>query len=140
MPSFGSKSLDRLAKVHPDLQKVMFEAIKRKDFSIQYGYRSPEEQLELFKIGRELRDGQWVKVGPIVTTKDGTIKKSKHNYKMAKAVDILPYPFLANYWQDKSIWFEYAEVIKEAARVVDVKIIWGGDWDSLFDGPHFELA
>lgn len=52
MASFGRRSLDRLATAHPDLQKVMKEAIQNFDFTVLYGYRTPEEQRDLYKIGR----------------------------------------------------------------------------------------
>ena len=32
-----------------------------------------------------------------------------------------------------------AEAFKEAALELDVKILWGGQWKKLRDGPHFQL-
>jgi peptidoglycan L-alanyl-D-glutamate endopeptidase CwlK len=32
-----------------------------------------------------------------------------------------------------------AAVIKQAAKLEKVPIVWGGDWVSFRDGPHFEL-
>jgi peptidoglycan LD-endopeptidase CwlK len=29
--------------------------------------------------------------------------------------------------------------MKQAAEELDVAIVWGGDWKSFPDGPHFEL-
>lgn len=141
MPQFGSKSKERLSQVHPDLLKVLDEAIKHKDFSILFGYRTPEEQLELFKKGRSLINNKWVIINKkkVVTYKDGYEKKSNHNFLPSRAVDILPYPFLQNYWKDTEIWYEYYEVIQKAADTVGVKITWGGNW-KMKDMPHFELA
>jgi peptidoglycan L-alanyl-D-glutamate endopeptidase CwlK len=141
MPAFGSSSQQRLQKVHPDLVKVMNEAIKHIDFSIMFGYRSPEEQLELFKKGRSFLKGKWVITSKksVVTYMDGTTKKSNHNFSPARAVDIMPYPFLQSYWKDSKIWYEYSEAIKKAADTIGVKIVWGGDW-KMFDAPHFELV
>ena len=32
-----------------------------------------------------------------------------------------------------------ADVVKDAANKLDVAIVWGGDWKSFRDMPHFEL-
>jgi len=48
--------------------------------------------------------------------------------------------------QDKSLtWAEdiYTEIaggIKKASRELRIKIRWGGDFKSFFDGPHFEVV
>jgi len=34
---------------------------------------------------------------------------------------------------------QVADCFKEAATEYDVKIVWGGDWTSLKDGPHIQL-
>ena len=44
MPAFSKKSLRMLQQFHPDLQKVMMEAIKIIDFSITEGARTKEKQ------------------------------------------------------------------------------------------------
>lgn len=137
MPSFGQKSKDRLKTCHPDLQKVMEEAIKEYDFTVIYGQRSVEEQFELYKKGREFKDGQWVKVGATVTNLDGKTKKSMHNHSPSLAVDIAPYPID---WNDLKRFKEMADVVKKAAEKLGVKIAWGGDWKSFKDYPHVELV
>lgn len=60
------------------------------DLKVDYTYRSPEDQLELFKKGRIFKNEQWVVVNPklIVTQDDGTIKKSHHNVYPSQAADI----------------------------------------------------
>lgn len=137
MPSFGQKSKDKLKTCHPDLQRVMEEAIKEYDFTVIYGQRSVEEQFELYKKGREFKDGQWVKVGATVTNLDGKTKKSMHNYSPSLAVDIAPYPID---WNDLKRFKEMADVVKKAAEKLGVKIAWGGDWKSFKDYPHVELV
>lgn len=136
MPSFGEKSLAKLKTCHPDIQKVMHEAIKHFDFTVIYGHRTPEEQFELYKQGRRLdSSGKWVKVGKTVTNLDGKSKKSNHNYSPSRAVDIAPYPID---WNNISRFQKMAEVVKKAAETVGVKIVWGGDW-KMRDYPHFEV-
>lgn len=65
---------------HPDL-----------DLKVDYTYRSPALQLELFKKGREQDEhGNWVLVDRTkrVTDKDGTINKGEHNFYPSKAADV----------------------------------------------------
>ena len=40
---------------------------------------------------------------------------------------------------DFNDYIKLAEYIKKIAIAVNVPIIWGGDWESFRDGPHFEL-
>ena len=144
MAKFGQNSLDKLATCHPDIQKVMHEAIKHYDFTVLYGHRTAAEQLSLYKQGRKLVDGKWVRIGKTVTDKDGTVKKSKHNYSPSVAIDIAPYPIN---WNNLTRFKELKEVVFKAAEKVGVKLVWGADWDgdgdiaehSLQDYPHYEL-
>lgn len=144
MPKFGKTSQKLLATAHPDLQKVMNEAIKHYDFTVLYGHRTPSEQLSLFKKGRKLVGNRWVKVGKTSTDKDGTVRKSKHNYLPSLAVDVAPYPID---WNNIERFIELKEVIFTAADKVGVKLTWGADWDgdgdiaehSLQDYPHYEI-
>ena len=129
MPSFGAKSLGKLNTCHPDIIKVMNEAIKHMDFIVLYGTRTVAEQQALYAQGR-------TKPGPIVTSKDGVKKKSKHNYSPSLAVDIAPWPID---WNDIKRFKELAVVVKKAADTVGVAIQWGGDWKTFKDWPHWEI-
>lgn len=120
MYSFSQRSKDRLKDVHPDLVKVMEEAIKESplDFGITEGLRTFERQKELFEAGksqtmnsRHLR-GLAVDIAVFI---DGKINWDFPNYTLV------------------------AEHIKEVAKELDIPIQWGGDWTSFKDGPHFEL-
>ena len=33
-----------------------------------------------------------------------------------------------------------ADHIKEKAKQLGIKIVWGGDWTKPYDPPHFQLA
>lgn len=146
MPSFGKKSKNLLATCHPDIQAVCNDAITRIDFSISYGHRTPDEQMKLFKKGRIFDRGKWIKGKGTVTDKDGTIRKSKHNYMPSLAVDILPYPF--NGWKDLDQFHKLKNEIFISAEKLGIKLVWGADWDgdgniaehTLQDYPHFELV
>ncbi len=136
MPNFSQRSLDRLATCHDDIQKVMNEAIKHFDFTVLSGFRSPKEQLELYKQGREFKDGQWVKVGKTVTNVDGVNVKSNHNYSPSRAIDIAPYPID---WNNIERFEKMAVIVMQCAKQLGVELKWGGDW-RLRDYPHFELV
>jgi peptidoglycan L-alanyl-D-glutamate endopeptidase CwlK len=136
MPKLSQRSLDRLNTCHPDIQAVVNEAIKHFDFTVLSGFRSPKEQLELYKQGREFKDGKWVKVGKTVTNVDGINVKSNHNYSPSRAVDIAPYPVD---WDDIGRFKQMAVVVMGCANKLSIKLTWGGDW-RMKDYPHFELG
>jgi len=43
-------------------------------------------------------------------------------------------------WNDKKGHEDFARAVKATAEHYNIKIIWGGDFKSFPDGPHFELA
>ena len=136
MPKFSKASLSKLESCHKDIQSVMNEAIKHMDFVVLAGYRTPNEQFELYKKGRTFQGGKWVKTGNTVTNLDGKTKLSNHNYSPSLAIDIAPYPID---WNDTDRFEALAEVVKKAAKTVGVDITWGGDWVSPIDMPHFQI-
>ncbi len=118
--ALSTKSLDRLAGVHPRLVEVVKLAITITyvDFAVLEGVRSLERQKALVAAGasqtmrgRHLT-GHAVDLGAIV---DGQVR-----------------------W-DWPLYDKVAIAVKEAARRLGVPIEWGGDWKSLKDGPHFQL-
>lgn len=132
---FGRGSQAELEEVHPDLQKVLNEAIKLYDFTVLEGNRSIETQQRLYAQGRTAP-------GRVVTQIDGVKKKGKHNYAPARAVDIVPYPID---WSNRERFMHMAGIVLATAHFLGVRIRWGGDWnrdDDFEDGwdlPHFEL-
>lgn len=63
--------------------------------------------------------------------------QSPHNYNPALAVDLGPtnYPGIVPKDYNK-----LRDGMEKAARELGIHIVWGGDWHSLKDWPHFELA
>lgn len=120
MYSFGSKSKERLKGVHPQMVRLMEEAIKASplDFSITEGVRSLERQKELFSSGKSqtMRSrhltGHAVDIGVLV---DGTLTWEFPKYQIV------------------------ADHIKKVAKELGIPLEWGGDWVSFKDGPHFQL-
>ena len=140
MANFSKRSLDNLVGVHPNLVKVMHEAIKDTpvDFTIVEGVRTAARQSELYAQGR-------TKSGPKVTNVDGVKSKSNHQVKadgFGHAVDV--YPYFGGKVQvegaevDKRLHILAAH-IKATAKCMGITITWGGDWKSPYDPPHFEL-
>ena len=140
MPAFSKKSLGMLQQCHPDLQKVMMEAIKIIDFSVTEGARTKEKQIEYFKTG-----------------KSKTLN-SKHLPKYCKeidkecsfAVDICPWPINYNdrerFCLLAGIVLGIAKVLKDRG-IIKSTIRWGGDFnrnlitkdEKFSDMPHFEV-
>jgi peptidoglycan L-alanyl-D-glutamate endopeptidase CwlK len=118
--ALSQRSKDRLSGVHPDLVKVIEEAIKESplDFSITEGLRTKERQKELFDAGKSQTmnsrhiTGKAVDIAVLV---DGKVTWEFPKYQMV------------------------ADHIKKIAKDMKIDIVWGGDWQSFKDGPHFEL-
>lgn len=133
--NFSKRSIDNLKGVHPDLVKLMTEAIKDSpvDFTITEGVRTAERQQMLFKQR------------PKVTNIDGIIKKSNHQVKSdgyGHAVDLYPFYNGSVQVQDKEVIPKLKLIavhIKAVAKCLGISITWGGDFKSLYDPPHFQL-
>lgn len=140
MSSFSKRSLDNLVGVHPNLVKILKEAIKDTpvDFTITEGLRTTARQKELYAQGR-------TKPGIKVTNKNGTTNKSNHQAKAdgyGHAVDLYPYYNGAVQVTDKEVIPKLKLIavhIKAVAKCLKLDITWGGDWKNPYDPPHFEL-
>jgi peptidoglycan LD-endopeptidase CwlK len=129
MYKFSKRSLDNLKNVDERLVRICNELIKRIDFTVIEGFRTPERQKELYDKG-------FSKI-------DGISKKGKHNYSPSLAIDIIPYkkghnPFDGS--KESDIMFDnLAKEFKQVAKELRINITWGGDWKSFVDKPHFQL-
>lgn len=142
MPKFGNKSLSILQNAHPELRRVLNEAIKYFDFSVIESVRTQEQHEANVKAGK---------------TKT-TWEKSKHRARLDNegrmtswAVDIAPYPCD---WSDKASFALMAGYVLGIAAVLHRqgflthKLRWGGDWsgdgktndERFYDGPHIEMV
>lgn len=125
---FNQASENKLKKLHPDLLKVVRRAqelVKDPDFGavITCTVRTLEEQKILVKnrASRTLKSRH-------IPGKDG----------YAKAVDFAVTLNGKIRW-DWPLYARLAEFMKEAAKIENIPITWGGDWKTFKDGPHFEL-
>lgn len=149
---FSKRSLDNLKGVEPRLVKIFTEAIKNSpyDFTIVEGVRSTQRQQQLYAQGRTVK-------GTKVTNADGIKNKSNHQAKAdgyGHAVDIYPYYNGSVQISDKEV-IPRLKAIAKHIKIVAGKleedrkkndpngkpfsIIWGGDWKSPYDPPHFQL-
>lgn len=116
----GATSQARLKGVHPNLVKVVEEAIKRTpiDFTVLEGLRTKERQKQLVAKGAS---------------------KTMNSYHITgHAVDIAPLVDGKVTW-DWKYYNQLAPVIKQVAKELGVNITWGGDWKSFKDGPHWQI-
>jgi peptidoglycan L-alanyl-D-glutamate endopeptidase CwlK len=120
MYTLGPRSKQRLRGVHPDLVKVVERAIQitEVDFTVLEGLRTPERQKALVEAGAS------------------QTLNSRH--LTGHAVDLGAWVGDEVRW-DWPLYHKIAAAMKEAARLEGVRIVWGGDWRTFKDGPHFEL-
>lgn len=145
---YSAISQKRKSECHADLQLIMDESLKVSmiDFGISVGYRSPQEQQELYKSGRS-------KPGKILTNCDGYSKKSKHNSTPSLAFDVAVYINGTLSWDEKYYIYLGGVITATAARLYNLgrikhRLRWGGNFDSdadimergsFVDLPHYEL-
>lgn len=142
-------SIEKMKGVHPKLIELMKKAISDSpyDFKIVQGLRTAEYQNELYQQGR-------TKPGKIVTKLDGYNRKSNHQAKAdgyGHAVDIavcghydqngdyVKYMTDAEMFDNKKL-VEISRHVKAVAKEMGLEIVWGGDWKTLYDTPHYELV
>ena len=114
----GSRSLQNLSGVHPDMVAVVKRAIEitEKDFTVIEGIRNINRQRELVKTGKS------------------TTMNSRH--LTGHAVDIAPWPISWD-WDE---FYPIADAMKQAAEELEIDLEWGGDWKNFPDAPHWQLS
>ena len=126
MPSRDKKDLDsRLVSAY-DKACIKFKELYPEDAQpfLTCTYRSPEEQNELYKIGRSLP-------GRKVTNLQGP--NSAHNQNPSKAFDI------AFVGLNKKLDWTPA-LFKKFSELIDKEIVeCGSDWKKFVDLPHYQL-
>lgn len=116
----SQRSLDRLVGVHPHLVAVVVRAIQLSavDFVVTDGVRTVTRQRQLVA--------------------DGKSKTMDSRHLTGHAVDVAALVAGKVSWT----WSHYeqiADAFKRAAAELKTPIVWGGDWTTFRDGPHFEL-
>lgn len=153
MPNFSKRSADNLKGVHPKLAQLMTAAIEDSpvDFTITEGLRTTATQQMYYSWGRTVVNPN---TGPLKgkpkgatnTQRDGVKVKSNHQAKAdgyGHAVDLYPYVDGAVRVHEGYVGGKLRQIadhIKKHAKRLGIKIVWGGDWKTPHDPPHFELA
>lgn len=124
------RSRRRLVGVHSDLVSVVLEAASSMpdlSFVVTEGPRTYERQLELFTAKKSRTMNSRHLTGHAV---DLAVWYDRDADRVVD-VDELSWKF--------SDYQSLAAVLKAAANKLGIPIVWGGDWTTLKDGPHFEL-
>jgi len=116
----GPRSISRLVDVHPDLVRVVHRAaaLSSLDFTVLEGWRTMDRQKQLMA--------------------QGATRTLNSRHLTGHAVDLAPMIGGSVSW-DWPLYHRLAKVVKAAAAHEDVPIVWGGDWRTFKDGPHWEL-
>ena len=116
----GSVSKNNLKGVHPDLVKVVERAISLTtvDFRVIEGLRSKQRQIEIVNKGAS--------------------KTLNSRHITGHAVDVVALIGGSVRW-DWPLYDKIAKAFKQSAKELNIPIVWGGDWKTFKDGPHFEL-
>ena len=119
--SLSNRSKQNLKGVHPDLQAVVYRAIKISpiDFAVTEGLRKEAKQKILFDSGAS--------------------KTMKSRHLTGHAVDLAA-------WLDGGVRWDWSlyEIInvamKQASDELGIDLEWGGDWVTFKDGCHWQLS
>jgi peptidoglycan L-alanyl-D-glutamate endopeptidase CwlK len=116
----SARSRTRMKGVHPALVAVMEAAIRRSsvDFMITEGLRTLARQAAMVRAGAS--------------------RTLKSRHLTGHAVDVAALVEGKVRW-DWPLYPRIAQAVKAAAAAQGTAIVWGGDWPTLRDGPHFEL-
>ena len=118
---YSKRSLNSLRGIHPDLRRVIDRALQESplDFVVIEGLRTVERQKELVESGAS--------------------KTMNSRHLTGHAVDLLPIGPNGKAAFDWPLYDRLGPAVKRAAEREGVPIVWGGDWRTFKDGPHFEL-
>lgn len=128
MRQWSNRSLKNLQGIHPDLRRVLDRTLQESpvDFVVNEGLRTIERQRELLRIG--------------ATTTLNSRHLTGHAVDLYAWVDLnlngkVEFTEMSN----PRLMRKIADAIKAAAQTENVPVIWGGDWRTFKDMPHFEL-
>lgn len=112
---FGKISTTHLDQCDSRLVLLAHEVLNvGMDFSVTSSHRGKVAQNEAFHTG--LSKVEW--------------PNSLHNREPAQAIHFVPYPIE---WKNLKRFYHLAGIVRAVAHEMELKIRWGGDWDSDFD-------
>lgn len=120
MKQLTARCEQRLQGVNLDLQRVVKRALQICDvpFIVTEGVRDVKRQEALVAAGAS--------------------KTMNSRHLTGHAVDLAPVIAGQVRW-DWPPFHDIAKAMKRAAAAEGVPLVWGGDWRTFKDGPHFEL-
>lgn len=118
---YSARSLKNLNGIHPDLRRVIDRALQDSplDFVVIEGLRTRERQKQLVASGAS--------------------RTMNSRHLTGHAVDLVPIGPNGKAAFDWPLYDVLGPAVKAAAAAEGVALVWGGDWTSFKDGPHFEL-
>ena len=140
----SQRSLNNLEGVNEILAEIVKRAIEitEQDFLVTEGLRTKEQCCINYGKGRTPAQctakgvpAEYARPNEAKVTQLRNPFNSRHT--TGKAVDLAPYPVD---WNDITKFEAIKEAMFKAAEEMEVTLTWGGDWKSLKDYPHFELA
>lgn len=114
MPKFSEKSQTILMTCHPKLISLANLAIQDFDFAVISGFRSEDEQNQIF----------------LEKKSHLTFPHSKHNQHPSMAFDLAPWPID---WEDRSRFILLGGYMMGLAKGLGIDCRWGGDWNGDFN-------
>lgn len=117
----SSRSLSRLNGVHPDMVAVVKRAIELTDvdFGVTEGLRTKDRQRELVASGAS--------------------KTMNSRHLTGHAVDVVAYLGPEVRW-DMGLYYKIAAAFREAAKELNVPVVWGGCWQTINAIPDLDAA
>lgn len=111
-----------LADIHTDLAHIVRQALilSPVDFTVIEGVRTLQRQQQLVASGAS--------------------RTMFSRHLTGHAVDIAPWINHTIPWNDWQAFECVAQAMKQVALDMSIPLVWGGDWKTFKDGPHFELA
>lgn len=117
----SQRSEGHLSGIHPDLVNIVRRALALSsvDFTVIEGLRTPERQRQLVASGAS--------------------RTMFSRHLTGHAVDIAPWINHSIPWDNWPSFERVAQAMKQASLEMSIPLVWGGDWTTFRDGPHFEL-
>lgn len=117
----SENSLSKLKGVNLKLISIINKVVEtyEGDFIITEGLRTLERQKQL-----------------VADRKSRTLIS---NHLTGRAIDLAPLVDGKVSWDMKD-FIPMANAMKSAAKELGIVLVWGGEWKTFIDGPHFELG
>ena len=117
---------ERLKDVDPRLAQLAVHVGSQRDLIVIEGARSLEAEQQAIAGG----------FSSLTNPMDSKHVIDPPTRPLALAIDLAPWPLD---WKDLGEFDNLAVAMKLAAAELDIPVVWGGDWHTFKDRPHWEL-